>query len=111
MAKIDIITLTGLTASDGSIIASGATVKFSSEFIVGRTSVLVRPAVYRSRELFEAGYSAIETELTPNPNNEFQIHYEETEFYVLTPQQLYDDVCEYLNELFGGVFFEVIIIP
>ena len=32
MAKIDIITLTGLTATDGSMITSGATVKFLSEF-------------------------------------------------------------------------------
>ena len=111
MAKIDIITLTGLTASDGSMIASGATVKFNSEFQIGSTAVLVRPAVYRSRELFEEGYSAIETELTSNPNNEFEIHYEETEFYVLTPQQLYDDVCEYLNESFGMEAFEVVIIP
>ena len=108
MAKIDIITLTGLTATDGSLIASGATVKFSSEFQIGRTAVMVRPAVYRSRELFEQGFSAIETEDIPN---EFQIHYEETEFYVLTPQQLYDDVCEYLNDLFGADVFEVVIIP
>ena len=108
MAKIDILTLTGLTATDGSMIASGATVKFSSEFQIGRISVMVRPAVYRNRELFEEGYSAIGTEDIPN---EFQIHYEETEFYTLTPQQLYTDVCEYLNELFGVTAFEVVIIP
>ena len=108
MAKIDILTLTGLTANDGSFISSGATVKFSSEFQVGGTRVMVRPFVYRTRELFELGYSSIKTQDIPD---EFQIHYEETEFYVLTPQQLYNDVCDYLNDLFGIVAFEVVIIP
>jgi len=108
MAKIDIITLTGLTATDGSEVASGATVKFSSEFQVGRIKVMVRPFVYRNRELFELGYSAIKTEEIPS---EFQIEYGETEFYVLTPQQLYNDVCDYLNNLLGEGAFEVVIIP
>ena len=108
MAKIDIITLTGLTANDGSEIASGATVKFSSEFRVGRTRVMVRPEIYRNRELFEAGYRQIISDDIPN---EFQLVYNETEFYVITPQQLYDDVCDYLNDLFGVTAFEVVIIP
>ena len=108
MAKIDILTLTGLTANDGSLIASGATIKFSSEFQIGRTSVMVRPKVYRSGELFEQGFTPIETEDIPN---EFQIHLEEADFYVLTPQQLYNDVCNYLNNLFGADVFEVVIIP
>ena len=108
MAKIDIITLTGLTANDGSEIASGATVKFSSEFRVGRTRVMVRPEIYRNRELFEAGYRQIISDDIPN---EFQISYDEADFYVLTPQQLYTDVCEYLNNLFGNTCFEIQIIP
>jgi len=108
MAKIDILTLTGLTANDGSIVSSGATIKFSSEFQIGSTAVMVRPQVFRSRELFEQGFQSIETEDIPD---EFQLFYEEAEFYVLTPQQLYDDVCEYLNDLFGVNAFEVVIIP
>jgi len=108
MAKIDIITLTGLTATDGSEIASGATIKFSSEFQIGSLKVMVRPKTYRNRELFEAGYSPINTDEIPD---EFQILFEEAEFYVLTPQQLYTEVCDYLNNLFGEEAFEVVIIP
>ena len=69
---------------------------------------MIRPATYRSKELFEAGYSPIQTQDIPN---EFQVYYEEVEFYVLTPQQLYNDVCAYLNTLFGADAFEVVVIP
>jgi len=107
MAKIDIITLTGFTATDGSIIASGATVKFSSEFMVGNTIIKIKPIMYRNRELFEAGYERVSTtELI----QEFYLNLPEEEYYVLTPTILYQKVCDYLNGLFGGDVFEVNII-
>ena len=56
MAKIDLITLSGLTAIDGSLIASGATVKFETLFFIGSTEIEIRPRVFRSRELFENGF-------------------------------------------------------
>ena len=65
MAKIDIITLTGFTASDGSILASGATVKFSSEFMIGNTKIIVRPKAWRNRDLFESGYNFVPTREIP----------------------------------------------
>ena len=108
MAKIDIITLTGLTASDGSIIASGATVKFSSEFQIGTTRIIIRPKVFRTRELFEAGYTPINCDLIPN---DIQMVLPEEEYYVLTPAVLYEIVKDELNVRAGEIIFEVVIIP
>ena len=108
MAKIDIITLTGFTATDGSIIASGATVKFGSEFMVGNTTIRVKPVVFRNRELFEAGYKNVETN---DILQEFFLNLPEEEYYVLTPQIMYNHVCDYLNTWIGVDVFEVKIIP
>jgi len=108
MAKIDILTLTGFTASDGSVIASGATVKFGSEFQIGTTSIIIRPKVFRTRELFEAGYMPIDIQEIPR---DFRLSVPEADYYVITPQILYGLVCDYLNTLFGEIVFEVVVIP
>ena len=107
MAKIDILTLTGFTATDGSIIASGATIKFTSEFQVANTNIIIRPKVYRNRELFDLGYSNVETD---DILYEFILTLPEEEYYVLTPTILYQKVCDYLNAWVGADLFEVNII-
>lgn len=97
MTKIDIISLSGITASDGSVIASGATVKFDSEFHAASTDIRIMLKVYRNRELFEAGWdnTPVPEEILPY---DFILSIPEEEFYVLTPAQLYQEVCDYLNE-------------
>ena len=107
MAKIDLITLTGLTATDGSIIASGATIKFSSEFQIRSTDVMVRPKAFRTRELFDMGYQNVETNEIPN---EFVLRFTEQDFYVLTPAKLYVMARDYLNSWYGANVFEIKII-
>jgi len=104
MAKIDIITLTGFTATDGSIIASGATVKFGSEFMVGTTIIKIKPVMYRNRELFEQGFTDVKTD---ELLEEFYLDLPEEEYYVLTPSKLYEEVCNYLNSWIGADVFEV----
>lgn len=107
MAKIDIITLTGLTAIDGSIIASGATIKFETLFFIGTTDIEIRPRVFRSRELFENGFQWVRTIELPT---DFKMAIPEEEYYVLTPQIIYEKVKDYLNNLFGVDVFEINII-
>jgi hypothetical protein len=53
MQKLNIITLIDFTAVDGSIVASGATVKFDSEMYSSKNVILIRPKIYRNRNLFE----------------------------------------------------------
>lgn len=107
MAKIDIITLTGFTAIDGSLVASGATVKFETMFHVGTTQIGIALKIYRNRELFEAGYQNIKVVELPD---DFTFSVSEEEFYVITPQILYGKVCDYLNNLIGEGTFEINII-
>jgi hypothetical protein len=107
MAKIDIITLTGFTAIDGSLIESGATVKFETLFFIGTTVVEIRPRVFRSRELFEMGFQPVKTIELPN---DFKLLVPEAEYYTLTPQAIYEKVRDYLNNLFGADVFEINII-
>ena len=109
MAKIDIITLTGLTASDGSIIASGATVKFDSEFMAASTDIRIILQIYRNRELFELGFSSTQIPEETLPYD-FILNIPEEEYYVLTPAILYQEVCEYLNTLIPNAF-EIKITP
>ena len=60
MAKIDLMLTSGLTATDGSMIASGATLKFNSEFYAGTTDINIKLKLYRNRELFESCYTNTE---------------------------------------------------
>jgi len=109
MAKVDLILISGLTASDGSLVASGATLKFDSEFVAGVTDVRIQPKLYRDRELFESGYTHIwmSEEILPDS---FMISFPEEEFYVLTPLQLYEEVGNYLNLMLEGEYFELVTI-
>lgn len=107
MAKIDIISLTGLTSVDGSIIASGATIKFETIFESGSNVVKFLLKIYRNRELFESGYSDIKTKELPN---NFNIEIPDDVYYQITPLQIYETVKDFLNQLMGGVFFEIKII-
>lgn len=103
MAKIDIITLSGITASDGSILASGATVKFDSEFHAASTDIRIMLQIYRNRELFEAGYNNTEIPQQTLPYD-FILTIPEEEYYILTPATLYQEVCNYLNTLIPDMF-------
>jgi hypothetical protein len=109
MAKVDLITITGLTASDGSVVASGATLKFNSEFFAASTKVKITPKLYRNRELFENGFSEIKIseEIIPV---DFMMEFNEEDFYVMTPLVLYQEVGKYLNNMLGDEYFELKVI-
>lgn len=107
MAKIDLITLTGLTATDGSLIASGAIVKFETLFFIGTTTIEIRPRVFRTRELFESGFDYVKTIELPT---DFKLNVPEEEYYTITPEKVYEKVRDYLNDLFGADVFEINII-
>lgn len=109
MAKVDLILISGLTASDGSLIASGATLKFDAEFLAGNTNIRVIPKLYRNRELFESGFTNIWVSEQIIPND-FILQLPEEEYYQLTPYQLYQKVGDYLNNLLDGEYFELIVI-
>lgn len=106
MAKVDLLLVSGLTASDGSMVATGATLKFDSEFVASSTQVRIIPKLYRNRELFESGftYTWMSEEVIPNS---FVLDFPEEEFYVLTPLILYEEVGEWLNTFLGGTYFEL----
>ena len=111
MAKIDLITLSGLTASDGSIIASGATIKFESVFKIGTTVVKVYPKIWRNRELFETGYTSIQFTNETLPDDITISNISEEQFYTLTPQILYEIVRDWLNTFYGADIIEIEITP
>lgn len=107
MAKIDLLLTSGITAMDGSVVESGATLKFDSEFTAASTSVKIIPRLYRNRTLFENGYSNIPILESVIPYD-FIITIEDiNEFYQLTPQQLYERVCVEINNIMGDDYFEI----
>ena len=109
MAKVDLMLISGLIASDGSIVASGATLKFDSEFKASTTRIRIFPRLYRNRELFESGYTSIHIADNIIPDV-FEITLPEEEYYVLTPLLLYEAVGDWLNNFMGGTYFELQII-
>lgn len=109
MAKVDLLLVTGLTAGDGSVVASGATLKFNSEFEAGSTMIKVFPKLYRNRELFESGYTSIMMSEDVVPS-EIELVLPEDDYYVLTPLRLYEEVGSWLNNFLGGDYFELNII-
>ena len=111
MAKVDLITLTGLTASDGSIIASGATIKFDSEFKIGNTNVRAYPKIWRNRELFDRGYTDTQVTTEVLPDDIYITTLTEEEYYTLSPLKLYEIVRDILNEYYGVDIIELQIIP
>lgn len=110
MAKIDLITLSGLTASDGSVVVSGATIKFATEFEIGTTNVRVFPKIWRNRELFETGYTEVQVTNEVLPDDIYIQTLTEEEFYTLTPTILYGVVRDWLNTFYGEDIIEVEII-
>jgi len=109
MAKVDLLLISGLTASDGSVVASGATLKFDTEFVASSTDVRITPKLYRNRELFESGYTNIWISEQTIPNS-LVLSFAEEDFYSLTPLQLYTEVGEWLNNFLGAEYFELKII-
>ena len=97
--KINIITLTGLTASDGSVIASGATMKFDSEFLAASTNIKITPRLYRNKELFETGYDSIQIpeELIPY---DFILQVSDEEFYVIIKNNNLE-IKDFFNAAYG----------
>jgi len=106
MAKIDLLTVMDLTANDGSVVSSGATLKFNTEFFAASTNVRITPKLYRNRELFETGYGDIRMSENILPVD-FIIEFVEEDFYSLTPVILYEEVKNWLNNHLGGTYFEL----
>ena len=105
--KVDLITLSALTASDGSIIASGATIKFGTNFEAGSTNIRIFPKIYRNRELFESGYTSIQVTKETLPDDIYIQTLTEEDFYTLTPTVIYGIVRDWLNAYYGEDIIEV----
>ena len=104
MIKIDVVSLTGLTAVDGSIVDAGAIIRFESRFRNGSNSIKITPQIYRSRELFEAGFEGLRVLEIPY---DFEIEIPDEEYYVMTPQLLFEKVKDELNNMLGGECFDI----
>ena len=104
MIKIDIVSLSGLTAVDGSSVEAGAVIRFETTFFNGVSGANIRLEVYRSRELFEAGFQSVRVLELPF---DFNLVIPDEEFYVMTPQMLYEKVKDELNNIVGGDYFEI----
>lgn len=104
MIKIDIVSLTGLTAVDGSVVAEGAIVRFETTFFNGVSEAKIKIQVFRNRELFESGYENVRVLELPY---EFNLKIPDDIYYTMTPEILYGLIKDELNNIIGGECFEV----
>ena len=102
--KIDLITLSGMTATDGSYVASGATVKIKFETSMENTQIVFHLRIYRSSEFYESGYTGIRVMDLP----EFIILEPSIgEFYELTMLKIYEMMRDELNAHYEKYYFEI----
>ena len=107
MNTLELITTSGLTASDGSIITSGATIKFQVVFNIGTIKIKIYPKIYRSVKLFYEGYKnvPINKEILPDDITIDSLTVDE--YYNLTTQILYEIVKDWLNNYYGADIVKV----
>lgn len=105
MNEVYLITLSGLTASDGSLIESGAIVKISTMFELNQ-NIRVYLKIYRNLEIFKNGYSPIQVNGNILPDN---IYFTDliNDYYSLTIEQLYTIVCNWLNDFYKSEMFKI----
>ena len=103
MTNIDIVTLTGLTAEDGSIVDAGAIIKFNTEFPIGFAGFQSMIRVYRSIETYNNGYDHVKLHgIDPETIQDLG-----EDFFNLTPTVLYTKVAEYINAYYEATVCEV----
>ena len=99
--KKDIITLTGLTAEDGSIVASGAHIALEIEIPMNFQGYHARINVFRSKEIFENGYQPVRL---LNLEDEFS---KETTEDILT-SSIYNEAIIFINGQFENPVCEIV---
>ena len=107
MSTLELITTSGLTGSDESIIASGATIKIQVIFNIGTIKIKVYPKIYRSVELFYEGYDNVPVSKETLPDDITIDSLTVDEYYNLTTQTLYDIVRDWLNNYYGADIVKV----
>lgn len=99
--KKDIITLTGLTAEDGSIVTSGAHIALEIEIPISFDGYQARIKVFRNKQIFENGYQPVRI-----LNMEDELRKETTED-ILT-SSIYDDVVTFINGQYENPVCEIV---
>ena len=97
--KKDIITITGLTAEDGSVVTAGAHMVLEIEFPVQFNGYLSRIYVYRNKQIFENGYAPIrimdlEEEMVVETTEDVAISTIHSEMVAFINDQFDQPVCE-----------------
>lgn len=108
MASISLRTITGMTASDGSEILSGATIKFQT-ILHPDGMVEINPRIYRSEEAFASGYSFILMRDEEFPSNLNIANLNPDSMYSVTMTQLYNAARNNINGFLGGNYLAVFI--
>lgn len=106
MSKITLITVTGLTASDSSYVASGATVKFDT-ILQANGEVRVYPKIYRDETAYLSGYTYVYMRSEDFPDDIIIATLDDDGLYNLTTTQLYTKVKNELNAVLGGTYVDV----
>lgn len=106
MAQIKLITVTGLTASDGSYIASGATIKFQTNIEIDGT-VRIYPKIYRDDIAYVSGYTSIYMRPDDFPDDVILIILDDNGLYNFTSQQLYTKAKNTLNTILGSIVVDI----
>jgi hypothetical protein len=103
MKDIKIITTTGLTTVDGSILEAGAVVKFECVFPIKFKGYIARISFFRSQESFEEGFKGVQLK---DFNSEHIENLGEQLLEVDLPM-IYNKVAGYINAQFNAPVCEV----
>ena len=101
--KKDIITITGLTSEDGSVLTAGAHIAVEMEIRSNFNGYAARAVVYRNKQIFENGYAPVrikdfEEELVIETTDDFTVSSVYTEMVNFINNQYDSPVCEIVNQ-------------
>lgn len=98
MASISLLTITGMTAADGSYVASGATVKFRTT-IEHTGGVRIETFVYRNETAYASGYTSFFLADAKFPKDFILIYLNPDQLYNFNIVQLYNRVRDMINQI------------
>ena len=99
--KKDIITITGLTTVDGSVLTVGAHIALEIEFPIQFDGYNVNIRFFRNKQIYENGYESLRI-------LNFEDNYSKINTEDITVSEIYSEAVNYINGQFDSPVCEIV---
>jgi len=99
--KKDIVTLTGLTAVDGSVVSAGAHISLEIEFPSLFDGYVARVSFFRNKQIFENGYEPVRIK-------DFEDEFRKLSTEDVNVSTIYTETVAFINDQFDSPICEIV---